>query len=79
MFPFVISAGAYGIYRFAEVFKDKFSQEKTILFVVCVLVAISFLGAWLYPAHTMIAEDAGGNVVIQAIINEIQHKIGGLL
>jgi hypothetical protein len=76
LFPVLIPLAAVGIVHIAK----KTSRQNTIL-LLCILVyaLISFLGAWLYPAHTMIAEDAGGNVVIQAIINEIQHKIGGLL
>ncbi len=77
LFPFVVFAAAYAVYTFAK----KYEQHSFALVFTCLLVyaLFSYCGAWLYPAHTMIAEDAGGNVVIQALITEIQQKIGGLL
>lgn len=75
LFPVLIPLAVVGMYQLAH--KTKYPE--TVLFVcICCYALISFLGAWLYPSHSLIVEDAGGNAVIQAVIQEIQLKAGGL-
>ena len=77
LFPFVVFAAAYTIYTLGKKYE---THTHAFIFTFLLIYALlSFCGAWLYPAHTMIAEDAGGNVILHALINEIQQKIGGLL
>ncbi len=75
LFPVLIPLAAVGITYIAK----KTSHPNTI-FLLCIVgyAIISFLGAWLYPAHSLIVEDAGGNAVIHAVIQEVQMKVGGL-
>lgn len=79
-FPIVIGAAAYGIYFIGTVMKEQYNKSSiSIILAFLVLYGvISYLGAWLYPAHALIPEDAGGNTVLQAVFEEIKLKIGGL-
>jgi hypothetical protein len=83
LFPAVLAAAAYGIVKSATktaIFFEKKISPTTIIFSICLIyILISFLGAWLYPEHGLITEDAGGDVVINAVINEIKIKMGALL
>lgn len=76
LFPVLIPLATLGICAFAD--KTKHPQ-RIIFFCVCIYAIFSFMCAWLYPAHNLIAEDAGGTAVIQAFIHEIKYKLGGLL
>ncbi len=80
-FPIVVGAAAYGIYFIGTVIGERYNKSSSSIIIALLMfyAAISFLGAWLYPAHNLIAEDAGGNTVIQAIFDEIKLKLGGFL
>ncbi len=78
-FPIVVGAAAYGIYSLGTIMEKQYNL-RSISIIIAFLVlygVISYLGAWLYPAHSLIAEDAGGNTVIQAIFDEIKLKVLG--
>jgi len=83
LFPVVFALAAYGIIIIADKLSDKIriikiNQTTIILVLLVIYASISFIGAWLYPAHGLISEDAGGDIVLKAVFNEIQLKIGGL-
>lgn len=79
-FPLVIGAAAYGIYSVGTVLGERYKKSSVSIIIAFLLLygIISYLGAWLYPAHNIIAEDAGGDIVIQALMGEIKLKVGGL-
>lgn len=76
LFPVLIPMATLGMCALADKTKH---PHGIILFCLCLYAIISFMCAWLYPAHSLIAEDAGGNAVIQAFIQEVQYKLGALL
>lgn len=76
LFPVILPLAALGIFSIAEKWKQTFAVHKTIICCILLYAIISFLGAWLYPSRTMILEDAGGNAVMNAVLEEIRMKIG---
>lgn len=79
LFPVLLPLAALGIISVAEKWKSMWAVHKTIISCILVYAIISFVGAWLYPSRTLILEDAGGNAVINAVLEEIKMKIGGFL
>lgn len=79
MFPVLLPLAALGIISLAEKWKSMWAMHKTIICCILLYAIISFVGAWLYPSRTLILEDAGGNAVINAVLEEIKIKIGGFL
>ncbi|MBI5073051.1 glycosyltransferase family 39 protein [Candidatus Woesearchaeota archaeon] len=75
LFPVILPLAAIGILSLAEKMQDKIAGHKTILCCILLYAAISFIGAWLYPSRTLILEDAGGNAVIQAVIEGVKIKL----
>lgn len=81
LFPVVLAAASRGIFAFAQKMSawQKTVSFATLLFLCLFLYAVlSFLGAWLYPGHILIPEDAGADAVLRAFAHEIQLKLGGL-
>ncbi|MBI5002985.1 glycosyltransferase family 39 protein [Candidatus Woesearchaeota archaeon] len=76
LFPVLLPLAALGILFLAEKWKNTLAVHKTIICFILLYAIISFLGAWLYPSRTMILEDAGGNAVINAVLEEIKMKLG---
>lgn len=79
MFPVLLPLAVLGIISLAEKWKSMWAMHKTIICCILLYAIISFVGAWLYPSRTLILEDAGGNAVINAVLEEIKIKIGGFL
>ena len=78
LFPVILPLAAVGILSLAEKMQTKIAVDKTILCCILIYAMISFLGAWLYPSRTLILEDAGGNAVVQAVIEEVKIKVAVL-
>ncbi len=76
LFPVLLPLAATGIISLAEKWKNTIAIHKTIICCIFIYAIISFLGAWLYPSRTLILEDAGGNAVINAVLEEIKLKLG---
>ena len=76
LFPVLLPLAALVIISIAEKWKQTSAVHKTIICCILLYAIISFLGAWLYPSRTMILEDAGGNAVINAVLEEIKMKLG---
>ncbi len=76
LFPVILPLAAGGIISLAEKWKNTCAMHKTIICCILLYAILSFLGAWLYPGRTLILEDAGGNAVINAVIEEIKMKMG---
>lgn len=76
LFPVILPLAATGILLMAERWKQHLLPYKTILCCIILYAIISFIGAWLYPSRTLILEDAGGNTVIQAVVEVIKAKVG---
>ena len=76
LFPVLLPLVALGILSIAEKWKNMLAMHKTIICCILLYAIISFLGAWLYPSRTMILEDAGGNAVINAVLEEIKMRLG---
>jgi hypothetical protein len=79
MFPVLLPLAAMGILFIAEKWKNAWPVHKTIICCLIFYAIISFLGAWLYPSRTLIVEDAGGNAVINAVLEQLKMKVGALL
>lgn len=75
LFPVILPLAAIGILSLAEKMQTKIALNKTMLCCILLYAIISFLGAWLYPSRTLILEDAGGNAVIHAVIEEVKMKL----
>ncbi|MEK6867779.1 MAG: hypothetical protein AABX98_03060, partial [Nanoarchaeota archaeon] len=76
LFPILLPLAAIGIFTIAEKWKNIWAMHKTIICCLLFYAIISFLGALLYPSRTLILEDAGGNAVINAVLQEIKLKLG---
>ncbi len=90
MFPVIIGCSAfalwnigikYGEKRYAVENKELKKVNIGVIIVLGILIIyaiISFIGSWLYPAHGLIAEDAGADVILKILVHEWGIKIGGL-
>ncbi len=77
LFPVVLSAAAYGIVIVAQKLHDTFPRLSVVAIILFLLVAnaaFSFFGAWIYPANTLIPEDAGVLIVLEAVMKEVTIK-----
>lgn len=80
LFPVILAAASLGIFVLAQKISEwqKTVSFATLLFLcLCLYAMLSFLGAWLYPGHILIPEDAGADAVLRAFFSEMQLKIGG--
>jgi hypothetical protein len=80
LFPVLLALAACGIHKLSEHVAQKTKISAVTIMLLCVVcyALISFFGAWLYPAHGLIVEDAGGSAVLKAVFNELKIKSGWL-
>ena len=81
LFPAVVSTSAYALFRFSEYLckKGYFSSLQIPLALsVFSYATISYVGAWFYPSHFELPENASAGAIFQITLESIMLKLGGI-
>lgn len=81
LFPIVVSSSAYALFRFSEYLCKKGyfnSVQIPLALSVFSYAVISYIGAWFYPSHFELPENASAGAIFQVTLDSIMSKLGAI-